>query len=143
MKRTLEKSTNARHVDAVNKGRSKSAKCFVATAAYGSELAPSVLVLREYRDTFLLRSRTGRAITGFYCLVSSPLAAVVARNKILRQIIRRILLEPLGAYVLGKLVAFNPQMNSTSSLEQYEHDNSRQQGCFATLTEPLEIPQHS
>ena len=45
-------------------------RCFIATAAYGSELAPPVQFLREFRDDVILRSRFSRAfeklLEGYY-----------------------------------------------------------------------------
>jgi hypothetical protein len=57
--------------------------CFIATAAYGSLLAPQVIGLRQFRDEVLLRSTVGTAFVSFYYRISPPLAAVIAHSAIL------------------------------------------------------------
>lgn len=70
--------------------------CFVATASFGTFLHPSVSILREFRDTFLLRNRCGKWLVGVYYRVSPPLAEIVAENAPLRCIGRVLLLPWVG-----------------------------------------------
>jgi len=58
--------------------------CFVATAAYGSGMAPEVGTLRLFRDRFLTGNPAGRAFVSVYYRLSPPLAAVIARSPALR-----------------------------------------------------------
>jgi len=58
--------------------------CFVATAAYGSGMAPEVNTLRFFRDRFLMRNPAGRAFVSVYYRLSPPLAAAIARSPVLR-----------------------------------------------------------
>lgn len=68
--------------------------CFIATAAFGSYMAPEVLTLRRFRDTVLMSSAPGRAFVRFYYAVSPPLAAVIADSPALR-FVTRIAVMPL------------------------------------------------
>jgi glucose/arabinose dehydrogenase len=40
--------------------------CFIATAAYGSQVEPQVQILRKFRDRFLLNNSVGRTVLHFY-----------------------------------------------------------------------------
>jgi hypothetical protein len=73
----------------------KSSACFIATAVYGSPLAPEVLEFRRFRDKYLLPSKLGRAFVSCYYFVSPPVASLISRYQFLRTITRRILLKPI------------------------------------------------
>jgi len=71
-----------------------SSGCFIATAAYGSYLHPQVVILRDFRDNYLLSNPPGRALTAAYYKLSPPLAALIARDETLRYSVR-LFLAPL------------------------------------------------
>lgn len=68
--------------------------CFIATAAYGSYLAPEVMTLREFRDQFLLTNDLGRAFVHWYYRVSPPVAAFISEDEALKGAVR-LCLAPL------------------------------------------------
>ncbi|MHC4945835.1 MAG: WD40/YVTN/BNR-like repeat-containing protein [Planctomycetota bacterium] len=63
-------------------------ECFIATAAYGSPMAPHVEALRGFRDKVLLTNAPGRAFVRFYYEHSPPIAAFIARYPALRTLTR-------------------------------------------------------
>lgn len=58
----------------------KSGGCFIATAAFGSDSAPEVVRLRQFRDQVLSRSAGGRLFIEAYYYVSPPLAGWLTRH---------------------------------------------------------------
>ncbi|RMG71501.1 MAG: hypothetical protein D6710_05960 [Nitrospirae bacterium] len=58
--------------------------CFIATAAYGSYLAPEVRLLRRFRDRYLLTNPAGRLFVRLYYTCSPPVARLISRYPVLR-----------------------------------------------------------
>jgi hypothetical protein len=71
--------------------------CFIATAAFGSGLAPEVLTLREFRDRYLLTNGPGQAFVEWYYRVSPPAAAFIAEHESLKTAVRLVLTPIVGA----------------------------------------------
>jgi hypothetical protein len=72
----------------------KASRCFIATAAYGSPLAPEVLLLQTFRDEHLVSNRLGRCLIRLYSFLSPPLAGLISRREH-RQTCTRGLLRPI------------------------------------------------
>lgn len=68
--------------------------CFVATAAWGSDLEPEVLALRRFRDRALLPHAPGRWLVGRYYRWSPPAARWIARHQSARAA-ARLALRPV------------------------------------------------
>jgi len=73
-------------------------RCLIATAAFGSEMAPQVQMLREFRDGFVMRTFAGenfmKAFNTFYYSWSPYVAKAEYENPVLRDFIR-ITIYPL------------------------------------------------
>jgi len=69
--------------------------CFIATAAYGTETASQLKILRDFRDQVLLENALGSRFVATYYKVSPPVAAFIAKNDFLRAIVREVLVDPV------------------------------------------------
>jgi len=86
--------------------RGDGGNCFIATAAYGSYLHDDVLVLRQFRDRYLLTNSLGRAFVEFYYKMSPRIAAYIAEYDSLRWSVR-VLLTPVVYLIKYPLLALN------------------------------------
>ncbi|HUV05309.1 MAG TPA: CFI-box-CTERM domain-containing protein [Armatimonadota bacterium] len=102
----LEKVRNRWIIDRINIREPKYglARCFIATAAYGTPMQEEVLVLREFRERYLLTSIPGRAIVATYYAVSPPIARAIEKSEIAKAAVRGML-KP--AVQLCKLVVLS------------------------------------
>lgn len=76
--------------------------CFIATAAFGTELQPEVQTLRKFRDEDLLTNKIGQEFVSAYYKVSPPIADYIRDKENIKSVVR-IGLRPL-IYMAGKLV---------------------------------------
>lgn len=76
-------------------------ECFIATAAFGSKLEPAVVLLRSFRDQFLLTNTWGQTFVKFYYHHSPPIASFIADNEAVKWLVRVGLVPIVGlAYLL-------------------------------------------
>jgi hypothetical protein len=86
-----------------------SSGCFIAAAAFGSPLARDVVVLRVFRDRFLLPNPVGRKLVAGYYRLSPPVARLIERHDALKAT-TRLMLRPAiigaGFTLASPLAAF-------------------------------------
>lgn len=73
--------------------------CYIATAAYGSEIAPEIHELRLFRDLVLRSTQWGSTFFDefykYYYTLSPPIADRMLENEHMAQLIRAVLVHPL------------------------------------------------
>ncbi len=69
--------------------------CFVATAAFGSQMATEVQTFRDFRDKYLLTNPWGVKFVKFYYAHSPKYANYIAQSETLRAAARGVLWVPL------------------------------------------------
>lgn len=99
---SLTTTASAETTETVTTGQPSSppSRCVIATAAYGSDVAPDVVYMRYVRDKLIGSTPTGRGLVdgfnAFYYSWSPSLAERIAGNGLLRAIFRVLLLPLVG-----------------------------------------------
>ncbi len=92
-------------------------ECFVATAAYGSPLAPQLGILRAFRDQFLKTNKWGQWFVEKYYIYGPSLAQKIKRHDSARAVVRGALgpvvmaaqwmiLHGLKSFILFSFIGF-------------------------------------
>ena len=69
--------------------------CFVATAAYGTDTAKEIDILREFRDAVLLPNALGAMLVSFYYETSPPIANFISQHEVLRTTVKVAFVDPI------------------------------------------------
>jgi len=85
-----------------------SSGCFIATAAYGSALAPHVEILKKFRDRFLIPDKIGNKLVGLYYKHSPPIANAIRTSDSLKMVVRLGLLPVVGLSWLSLMLGVFP-----------------------------------
>ena len=70
--------------------------CFIATAAFGTELDCRTDVLRSFRDIHLIDNPVGQSLLNAYYEYSPPVADYIVERDWLRRLVRIMLLPVIG-----------------------------------------------
>ena len=70
-------------------------ECFIATAAYGTDTAKELDILREFRDTVLLPNSVGAKLVSLYYRTSPPIANLMSRHEVFRTAVRVGFIDPI------------------------------------------------
>jgi hypothetical protein len=71
--------------------------CFIATAAYGTDTAKELNILREFRDEVLLPNSLGVKFVSLYYKTSPPIANLISQYEVLRTAVRVGFVDPIVA----------------------------------------------
>jgi len=69
--------------------------CFIATAAYGTDTAKEIDILREFRDEVLLPNSLGIMFVSLYYRTSPPIADFISQHEALRTAVRVGFVDPI------------------------------------------------
>ncbi|MHB8268778.1 CFI-box-CTERM domain-containing protein [Bradyrhizobium sp.] len=93
-------------------GSGSSGGCFIVTAAYDTEMAPEVVLLKAFRDNVLRRTRWGSEffdqLWKYYGRISPAIADEMRHDPELRRVLRFAIVEPWVNYM--KLMMSRPDL---------------------------------
>lgn len=85
--------------------KARRGRCFVATVAFGSSLAPEVVALRKFRDSTLKEHNWGKYLIEIYYRVGPRIARSIEKHSLVKKFIRwsiQILLKSVRSIENGK-----------------------------------------
>jgi len=80
----------------------KESKCFIATAVYESSSSHELLVLRKFRDQFLLNSKPSSLFVNTYYVLYPPLAKAISNSSRTKKALKFVL-DPLVITIERKI----------------------------------------
>ncbi|MDH3557681.1 MAG: hypothetical protein OES18_17715, partial [Deltaproteobacteria bacterium] len=82
--------------------------CFIATAAFGSPTERQIIILRKFRDRYLIPNPLGYNFVNIYNTCLPPLANLISEYDILRMAAKWILLPIVGVCWLALKLGLIP-----------------------------------
>ncbi|MFX1518205.1 MAG: CFI-box-CTERM domain-containing protein [Promethearchaeota archaeon] len=102
--------------------------CFIATAAYNSDLASEVQFLRDYRDTTIRQSTIGQfalhIFETFYYKFSPSLASIILKSVHLRKFTRLLIVDPIVKLLSAIVFMTNKKIRKGIQDDVYKHISS-------------------
>lgn len=83
------------YINTIHTLSKKGGGCFIATAVYGSPYAKEVIILKDFRDNYLLKYSLGKAFIKFYYWISPPFANQISKHNYMKGIAKSIIIIPL------------------------------------------------
>jgi len=68
------------------KGKPQKSGCFIATATFGTPLAYEVIILKNWRDNWLLKTDLGKNFVKFYYVLSPTIANYIRKSNVLKML---------------------------------------------------------
>jgi len=106
-------------IPVIDESTSKGGGCLIATATYGTELAPQVQQLREIRDQKLMNTKSGQSFLNsfneFYYSVSPYIADYERENPVFKEIVKIVVTPMISSLLILNYV----DMDSESEVLVY------------------------
>ena len=80
---------------------SENGNCFIATLCYDDLNHSNLILLRNFRDKFLINNNFGKILVNTYYMISPKILVLLNKKSIFTLIIKKILIEPLANIIAG------------------------------------------
>lgn len=127
---------------AMKSGGSSGGDCFIATAAYGSEIDPNVEQLRRFRDDVLRQTRMGRRFFdeywSHYYRLSPEIVRMMHENDGVREMVRWSLVSPIVGFL--RMAIEYPEASTDSVPEPWRSYLEKMREEFQSWSDHIEPP---